>query len=58
MVLRMKLRQMKHLHEIIEMTNKVWDYHDAQQQKLLETRESLNLEWILKHKINFLFNKY
>lgn len=30
------------LHEIIEMTNKVWDYHDAQQQKLLETRESLN----------------
>nr|YP_009238467.1 proteolytic subunit 2 of clp protease [Kirchneriella aperta]AMO01002.1 proteolytic subunit 2 of clp protease [Kirchneriella aperta] len=30
------------LHEIIEMTSKVWDYHDAQQQKLLETRESLN----------------
>ena len=30
------------LHEIIEMTTKVWDYHDAQQQKLLETRESLN----------------
>jgi ATP-dependent Clp protease protease subunit len=29
------------LHEIIEMTSKVWDYHDAQQQKLLETRESL-----------------
>jgi ATP-dependent Clp protease protease subunit len=30
------------LHEIIEMTSKVWDYHDSQQQKLLETRESLN----------------
>lgn len=30
------------LHEIIEMTSKVWDYHDAQQQKLLETRESFN----------------
>jgi ATP-dependent Clp protease protease subunit len=30
------------LHEIIEMTSKVWDYHDAQQQKLLETRESIN----------------
>lgn len=30
------------LHEIIEMTSKVWDYHDVQQQKLLETRESLN----------------
>lgn len=25
---------------IIEMTSKVWDFHDAQQQRLLETRES------------------
>lgn len=30
------------LHEIIEMTSQVWDYHDTQQQKLLETRESLS----------------
>ena len=28
------------LHEIIEMTSKVWDYHDGKQQRLLETRES------------------
>nr|AYQ94745.1 proteolytic subunit 2 of clp protease [Elakatothrix viridis] len=28
------------MHEIIEMTNKVWDYHDAKQQKLLENRSS------------------
>nr|YP_009238256.1 proteolytic subunit 2 of clp protease [Chlorotetraedron incus]AMO01134.1 proteolytic subunit 2 of clp protease [Chlorotetraedron incus] len=28
------------MHEIIEMTSKVWDYHDTQQQKLLESRES------------------
>ena len=28
------------MHEIIEMTSKVWDYHDTQQQKLLETRDS------------------
>ena len=28
------------MHEIIEMTSKVWDYHDTQQQRLLETRES------------------
>nr|YP_009185247.1 proteolytic subunit 2 of clp protease [Phacotus lenticularis]ALO63576.1 proteolytic subunit 2 of clp protease [Phacotus lenticularis] len=28
------------LHEIIEMTSKVWDYHDSKQQRLLETRES------------------
>jgi ATP-dependent Clp protease protease subunit len=28
------------MHEIIEMTSKVWDFHDAQQQRLLETRES------------------
>ena len=28
------------MHEIIEMTSKVWDYHDSQQQKLLESRES------------------
>lgn len=28
------------MHEIIEMTNKVWDYHDSQQQRLLESRES------------------
>nr|AXH37910.1 Clp protease proteolytic subunit [Chlamydomonas sp. ICE-L] len=28
------------MHEIIEMTNKVWDYHDSKQQRLLETRES------------------
>ena len=26
------------MQEIIEMTNKVWDYHDSKQQKLLETR--------------------
>jgi ATP-dependent Clp protease protease subunit len=30
------------MHEIIEMTNKVWDYHDSKQQRLLETRETLN----------------
>jgi ATP-dependent Clp protease, protease subunit len=28
------------MHSIIEMTSKVWDFHDAQQQRLLETRES------------------
>ena len=28
------------MHEIIEMTSKVWDFHDSQQQRLLETRES------------------
>ena len=30
------------MHEIIEMTNKVWDYHDSKQQRLLETRENFN----------------
>nr|ALO20927.1 proteolytic subunit 2 of clp protease [Microglena monadina] len=30
------------MHEIIEMTNKVWNYHDSKQQRLLETRESFN----------------
>ena len=30
------------MHEIIEMTNKVWDYHDSKQQKLLETRANAN----------------
>nr|YP_009492096.1 proteolytic subunit 2 of clp protease [Pseudopediastrum boryanum]AWI68607.1 proteolytic subunit 2 of clp protease [Pseudopediastrum boryanum] len=28
------------LQDIMEMTSKVWDYHDSQQQKLLESRES------------------
>ena len=28
------------MHSIIEMTSKVWDYHDSSQQKLLESRES------------------
>ena len=28
------------MHEIIEMTSKVWDVHDTKQQRLLETRES------------------
>ena len=28
--------------EIIEMTSKVWDYHETKQQRLLETRESAN----------------
>nr|UZA61393.1 proteolytic subunit 2 of clp protease [Chlorogonium euchlorum] len=28
------------MHSIIEMTSKVWDYHDTKQQRLLETRES------------------
>lgn len=28
------------MHSIIEMTSKVWDYHESQQQKLLESRES------------------
>ena len=28
------------MHEIIEMTSKVWDFHDTKQQRLLETRES------------------
>lgn len=27
------------MHSIIEMTSKVWDYHDSQQQKLLESRD-------------------
>ena len=27
------------MHEIIEMTSKVWDYHDSKQQRLLETRD-------------------
>jgi ATP-dependent Clp protease, protease subunit len=30
------------MHEIIEMTSKVWDYHDSKQQKLLETRANAN----------------
>jgi len=30
------------MHEIIEMTSKVWDYHDSKQQRLLESRESSN----------------
>jgi len=30
------------MHEIIEMTSKVWDYHDSKQQRLLESRESNN----------------
>jgi ATP-dependent Clp protease protease subunit len=28
------------MHDIIEMTSKVWDFHDSQQQRLLEARES------------------
>ena len=28
------------LQDIIEMTSKVWDYHDTKQQRLLETRDS------------------
>ena len=27
------------MHEIIEMTSKVWDYHDTKQQRLLESRD-------------------
>ena len=30
------------MNSIIEMTSKVWDYHDSKQQRLLETRESAN----------------
>nr|ALO63344.1 proteolytic subunit 2 of clp protease [Carteria sp. SAG 8-5] len=30
------------MHEIIEMTSKVWDYHDTKQQRLLESRDSAN----------------
>nr|AYQ94881.1 proteolytic subunit 2 of clp protease [Microspora sp. UTEX LB472] len=30
------------MHEIISMTSAVWDYHDSQQQRLLESRESAN----------------
>ena len=30
------------MHEIIEMTSKVWDYHDTKQQRLLEMRNSTN----------------
>jgi ATP-dependent Clp protease protease subunit len=28
------------MRDIIEMTSKVWDYHDSKQQRLLETRDS------------------
>jgi ATP-dependent Clp protease protease subunit len=28
------------MHEIIEMTSKVWDFHDSQQQRLLESRQN------------------
>lgn len=28
------------MRDIIEMTNKVWDYHDTKQQRLLESRDS------------------
>ena len=28
------------MSSIIEMTQNVWDYHDSQQQKLLESRDS------------------
>jgi ATP-dependent Clp protease protease subunit len=30
------------MQEIIEMTSKVWDYHDSKQQRLLESRESMS----------------
>jgi len=30
------------MHDIIEMTSKVWDYHDTQQQRLLESRERMS----------------
>jgi ATP-dependent Clp protease protease subunit len=30
------------MHEIIEMTSKVWDYHDTKQQRLLESRDTSN----------------
>jgi ATP-dependent Clp protease protease subunit len=30
------------MSDILEMTSKVWDYHDSKQQRLLETRESAN----------------
>jgi ATP-dependent Clp protease protease subunit len=30
------------MHEIIEMTSKVWDYHDTKQQRLLESRDSMS----------------
>lgn len=30
------------MQEIIEMTSKVWDYHDSKQQRLLESRESVS----------------
>lgn len=30
------------MHDIIEMTSKVWDYHDTEQQRLLEGRERMN----------------
>nr|YP_009184586.1 proteolytic subunit 2 of clp protease [Treubaria triappendiculata]ALO62626.1 proteolytic subunit 2 of clp protease [Treubaria triappendiculata] len=29
------------MHDIIEMTSKVWDYHESKQQRLLENRESI-----------------
>jgi ATP-dependent Clp protease protease subunit len=30
------------MQEIIEMTSKVWDYHDTKQQRLLESRENIS----------------
>jgi len=30
------------MHDIIEMTSKVWDYHETQQQRLLESRDRMN----------------
>lgn len=30
------------MQEIIEMTSKVWDYHDTKQQRLLESRDTTN----------------
>lgn len=30
------------MHSIIELTSKVWDYHDTKQQRLLESREGAN----------------
>jgi len=38
------------MHEIIEMTNQVWDYHDTEQQRLLESRDNATSGLKTQHK--------
>lgn len=39
------------MHGIIEMTSKVWNYHDNKQQRLLDLRAEKVLVQVLTHKL-------